>query len=285
MATKRWVQVKQVEAVGAGKTAIITPPTNVRYHALALKYGTDTAGGATEANMITELPDIEVYLGGVVQRKFSASELFKINKTKKQATVAGWLPIFFSEPNRRTQIEQEMGAWGMADVGPNGFQIEASIADNSGQAATLKCMALVDDKQEAPVGITKWRRNTITIGATGENEYKLNTQRGDSVQGLYMFEGTAGDIDSFRLEWDGLKIADVLETDVDAMLDTYFKQQYDKVSGVRHIPLDGGAPADVLRTIKYVDGKPQNIQELLLTLNMANAANVTMISELVGTPD
>lgn len=288
MATKRRIPLNKIEGVTAGGTATISLPTNYRYHGICLQYDTDTVGGATEANMEAEIGEIRLRLDEVDQRKFSAKQLFDINRSKGltptvgDGTAPGFLPIFFSEPQREIQVEREATAWGMSGVGD--FDIEVDIVNNSSQTPSLKGFAIVDDVQEPPMGIVKWRRNTITVGATGELPYKLSTERGDSYQGLYFFETTAGDIDNLLLEWDGVKMHQLTEYQQQALVEQ-FADGFDFVSGMYHVPLDGNHPADALRTVKTVNGKTTSVQELIATLDMGQAQNVTVISELVGLPD
>ena len=288
MATKRRIPLNKIENVSAGSTATITLPKDVRYHGILLEYDTDTLGGATEANMETEITEVRINIDNVTQRKFSAAQLFDINRSKGKdpvvgnGTKPGYLPIFFSEPQRETSFEREQSAWGM--VGVNDFDIEIDIANNSGQTPSLKGIAIVDDVQEPPKGIVKWKRNVITVGATGELPYSFSTERGDSYQGLYLFEGTAGDIGDLLLEWDGVKMHKLGEYQNEALLKT-FADGFSFVSGVYHIPLDMNHPADALITRKELNGQLVKVQELLATLDMDQAANVTVISEVVGIPD
>lgn len=289
MATKRIIPLNAISNADAGNTATITLPTNVRYHGVCLQYDTTTAGGPTEANMEAEVSEVRLNIAQKTQRKASAAQIFDINRTKgKSPTVgdaskAGFIPIFFSEPQRETQLERESSAWGMKGVEAGDFQIEVDIADNS-QTANLKGFAIVDDVQEAPQGIVKWKRNTLTVNATGEKPYSISTTGGDSLQGLHFFENSAGDIDDLLLEWDGVKIYQLNEVQDDAFM-AQFVDGYDAVSGNVFIPLDMNHPADVLRTIKEVNGERSKVQEIIATLNMGAANNVTLLREVVGLPD
>lgn len=288
MPTKRFIPLNKIEGVTAGGTATIDLPTNVRYHGIALQYDTDTGGGATEANMETEITEVRVNLEQITQRKASAAQIFDINRTKGKTptvgdgTAPGFIPLFFSEPQRETQLEKEATAWGMQGI--QDFQIEIDIANNAGQTPSLKGWAYVDDVQEAPKGIVKWKRNTIQVGATGELPYALSTTNGDSYQGLHFFENAAGDINNLLLEWDGVKIYDLTEYQNTALL-AQFADGFAEVSKDVFIPVDMNHPADALRTVKEVNGVRTKVQELIATLDMANADNVTVISELVGLPD
>lgn len=288
MPTKRIIPLNKIEGVAAGGTATIDLPTNVRYHGICLQYDTDTTGGPTEANMETEITEVRLNLEQVTQRKASAAQIFDINRTKgKTPTVGsgslpGYIPLFFSEPQRETQLEREATAWGMAGV--SDFQIEVDIANNSGQTPSLKGFAIIDDVQEAPKGIVKWKRNTLTIGSTGETPFSLSTTGGDSYQGLHFFEGSAGDIDELLIEWDGVKIYQLTEAQDNALI-AQFADGFTTVSGDVFVPLDMNHPADALRTVKEVNGARIQVQELIATLTMGGANNVTLIREMVGLPD
>lgn len=287
MATKRIIPLNKIEGVVAGGTAVIDLPTNVRYHAVFLQYDTDTAGGATEVNMEAEIKQIRVDLGEVTQRKASPSQIFDINRSKGitptvgDGTAQGYIPIFFSEPQRATQEQQEATAWGM--LGVTDFQIEIDIND-AGQVPSLKGFAIVDDVQEAPMGIVKWKHNVITIAATGETPYALSTTGGDSYQGLYLFETAAGDIDELLIEWDGVKMYQLTEYQDNAYIEQFLRNA-NTVSKLVHVPFDCNVPKDALRTFKTVNGVRVPVQELICTLNMGAANNVTIISEKVGLPD
>jgi len=289
MPTRRKIPLNKIEGVSAGGRATIDLRTDVRYHSIFLEYDTDTAGGATEANMETEVTNIDINIDGVTQRKASSSQIFDINRTKNVApvvgngTAPGYIPILFSEPQRETQVEKEATAWGMGGV--SDFQIEIDIANNDGQVPSLKGFAIVDDAQEPPLGIVKWKRNVIQVAGAGELVYSLNTERGESYQSLFMFEGQAGDIDDYLIEWDGVKIADLTEYQHAAYIASMFNGNIDAVSGLIHLPFDDNHPVNALKTVKTINGQQMKIQELLLTLNMAAARNVTVISELLGLPD
>lgn len=285
MAVKRRIPLNQITGVAAGSTATIKLPTNVRYHEIHLEYDTDTTGGPTEANMETEITEIRVLIDNVVQRRFSALQLFDINRTKGKTpnggTGKGYLPIFFSEPQRLTHAHRELTAWGMQGVGD--FSIEVDIANNSAQAAELKGFAVVDDVQEPPKGIVKWKREIIQVAATGDLVYRLDTERGDSYQGLHFFEGTAGDIGKMLITWDGVKVWEITEDQDDSI---YTASDYTEVAKLYFVPLDGNNPLDALPAVKRSNnGTPVKVQELLATLTMDQAANVTLIREVVGTPD
>lgn len=283
MAVKRKIPLNQIEGVVAGGTAIVNLPRGPRYHAIVLEYKTSTSGGSTEANMEAELLEVRVDVDEVTQRKASASEIFDINRTKgitpNVGSAVGYLPIFFSEPQRETKAKKEATAFGT--MGVDSFKIEVDIASGA-SAPILGGYAIIDDVSEPPAGIVKWKRNVITVGATGELVYKLDTEKGESYQGIYLFENTAGDIDDILLEWDGTKLEDMLDTQIG---DDLANLGIPQVSKLVHLPLDQNNPEDAVPSVKSVNGQVTKVQEFLLTLNMGGANNVTIIRELVGSVD
>lgn len=287
MAVKRVIPLNQIEGVTAGGTATVKLPIGPRYHSVVLQYDTDTAGGATEANMEAEVTEVRVNIDNVTQRKASSAQIFDINRTKGRApvvgdgTAPGYIPLFFSEPHRETALEKEVTAWGTKDIGS--FQIEVDIANNSGQVPNLKGYAVVDDVMEVPNGIVKWKRELITISSTGETVHKLDTLRGDSYQGAYFFENANGDINDLLIEWDGVKIYDLTEYQVSSVLSSIGLLE---VSGLVHVPFDFNHPGDAIPSVKRgAQGNLIKVQEFLTTLNMGAANDVTLIRELVGSPD
>lgn len=284
MAVKRWIKLTQITGVGPGSTATVNLPVGLRYHQLHFEYTTNTGGGPTEANMETELKEFRLNIDGVTQRRCSMAQLFDINRTKGKTPVVGaskgYAVFYFSEPHRETYVAREATAWGMAGVGT--FQIEIDIHNNGGQTCTLKGWALVDDVQEPPAGIVKWKREVIQIAATGELTYKLDSGKGDSYQGLYFFEGAAGDIGNLRLLWDGVELYNGDEHVYDSLLPA---SDFIAVAGLFHVPLDHGNPSDVLPMAKVTNGRTMRVEEFLATLTMDAAANVTLVREVVGAPD
>lgn len=284
MAVKRKIPLTKINGVAAGATATIDLPTNVRYHALFFQFGCSNVNGPTEANCETFLTQWRLNLNSTTQRIASTAQIFDINRTKGRSPTVGategYIEFYFSEPHRESTPMQEATAWGMKGV--DSFQIEVDL-HSTVTAPTLTGFAIVDDVQEPPAGIVKWKRETIQVSATGDLTYRLNTDRGDSYQGLFFFEGTAGDINNIRLEWDGVKLFDMDEND-DDVYRGYIGST--TVSGCFHIPLDDNNPADAVPTVKRLpNGQLVRVQEFDATLTMGAAANVTLIREVVGAPD
>ena len=283
MAKKRRIPLNNITGVSAGGRAVIDCPVDVRYHKIIARYTTATAGGPTEANMEAELTSWRLKLDGVVQREFSTAQLFDINRTKgktpKVGATNGYATIFFTEPQRLTHVEREATAWGMQGV--EKFQIEVDIAAGAASPA-LTFFAEVDDLVEPPSGIVKWKRDVITVNATGEVTYRIDPGKGDSIQGILLFEQAAGNIDNVRMTWDGVEMHNLNENVDDEFLAT---SDFVEVSALVHLAIDGNRPTETLPTMKRLsDGRLVNVNTFL-TLTMGAANNVTAIREMMGQAD
>lgn len=288
MAVKRRVPLNQINGVAAGATATINLPVGPRrYHTIHIGYKCANVGGATEAAITAHLTEIRMNLDGVTQRKFSAAQLFNLNRQKgKSPTVSastaipGYLTIFLAEPQRKSVLEREATCWGMKGVGS--FQIEIDIAA-AATSPVLSGFALIDDMDEAPMGIVKWKRETIQVSATGDLTYKLDTNKGDSYQGLTFIEATAGDIDAIKLTWDGVPLH---QDDENFAVEMANVSDWTAVTKHRHIALDMNAISNLVPSVKRgADGKLLKVGEFIATLTMGAPANVTLIREVVGSPD
>lgn len=109
MSTRIVERARNFNAVAAGQTATLNLPATRIYHGVRLVYTTVTAGGATQANMEAELTEIRIKVNGKVQRRLSAAHIFALNAYRGKAFETGLLPIFFSEPWRRTV--QQLCCW------------------------------------------------------------------------------------------------------------------------------------------------------------------------------
>jgi hypothetical protein len=288
MAVKRLVPLNQINGVAASATATINLPVGPRrYHALFLGYKTATVGGATEAKMASEMKEIRMNLDGVTQRRFSPQQLFDLNRQKGKVVTAsastaipGYMSIYLTEPQRRTITQREATAWGMKGIGS--FQIEIDL-DSTASSPVINGFALIDDIDEVPGLIVKWKRETLQVSATGDLTYKLDTNRGDAYQSLTFIETTAGDIDNIELTWDGVQM---YKDDENFAVEYLNSSDSTRVSKYRHVPLSLNAPENALQTIKRnQDGSLTKVGEFVAKLTMGAAANVTLIAERIGTPD
>ncbi len=288
MSIKRVVPLNQINGVAAGATATINLPVGPRqYHAIVIGYKTATAGGATEATIGSEITEVRMNIDGVTQRRFSPAQLFNLNRQKGKVLTAsasvaipGYLTLFLSEPQRKTDFERELTAWGMKGVGS--FQIEIDIA--SGAASpVVNGYAVIDDQNLPPAGIIKWKRETIQVSATGDLTYKMDTNKGDSYQSATFIETTAGDIGALELTWDGVPL---YKDDENVAVELLNMSDFTRVAKYRHVPLNRNVLGDMVPSVKKdANGNLIKVGEFIAKLTMDVAANVTLIREVAGSPD
>jgi hypothetical protein len=157
MALRRKIVLPSPNSVGAGQTATLALPTGRRYFSVALYYKLTAAQATIEA----DIPEIRILVNGIVQRRFSAADLFMINALNGYTFKAGQIPIFFAEPWRRTVMGEEGLTWGTANV--DTFQVQIDIAGGA-TAPALYAVAEVDSENAPLAGIVKWYKETYTSG-------------------------------------------------------------------------------------------------------------------------
>lgn len=272
-----WKKTKAPNSVGAGQTAIFDLSTVDIYHSLLLTYTTTTAGGATRANMEAELTQFRLLVNGVVQRVFTATELFAILEILGIPVTAGEIPIFFSEPWRRTLVGEDLLAWPMGDLGERGtFHLEVDIAAGA-FAPTLKAVAAKDFGNAAMGPIVKWRRHNINAGAGGDLQW-YDLPPGDSVYALHCF---TNQINSIRIETDGVIRYDLTKAEADKILTDY---GWTPSANIFSVMFDyTGRHEDAQSLIDPRTKRP--FKEVLINFNMAGAANFNIIGVQIGQRD
>lgn len=133
--------------VAVSSTATTRLPRNRRYHAIFLQFKTND----TQANIQSALTEIRIKVNSKVVRTFSATQLYLINALNGRAFTAGMLPIFFSEPWRRTPEGEEflaLNAFEALGVGDVDIEVDISAAI---AAPTLAGIMVFDYERPANV--------------------------------------------------------------------------------------------------------------------------------------
>lgn len=270
-----FIATNSFNAVAPGATATLDLPTGALiYHGLQILYGTGTVGGANQANMEAEITAVRIKLNGKVQRRFSAAELFAINAFHGIGFEAGILPIFFSEPWRRTGEGEDALAWGMADI--DTFQIEIDIAGGA-TAPTLEARAEVMRGNRNLGPITKWRRYTVPVSGIGIVNY-TTLPKNDAYYKLHCFSGNVAAID---VRVDQLERFEATAARNEARL----RQVYAKSpqAGVFHAVFDPTDRVSDALQMRKADGSP--VSEFRIDFDMSVAASFDMIAETLGPRD
>lgn len=105
-----------IEGVAAGALATIRLPVNRRFHWLKLfPTATSDAPGTTAITDVASIIDsIEVQVSGKMQRNVTAAFLKKWAAFNGITVPAGCLPIYFSEPNRASVMDEQASAWDLS---------------------------------------------------------------------------------------------------------------------------------------------------------------------------
>jgi hypothetical protein len=273
MVAGRIYKDRSFNSVAAGSTATVEMPTLGIYQELLLTYGTGTSGGANQTNMEAEINEIRLVVNGVVQRRMSAAELFAINQYHGQAVVTGQLPIFLAEPWRRTAQGEDALGWGMADVGS--FVVEVDI-DSGASSPTLE---ISSERVPGSVNmgpIVKWRRHTITIGATGENVIST-LPKSDNYLAMHC---ASANIDDVRVSLDGANVYEGTAAQLE-----HYAEKYGKTwqSSYFHIDASRDNRVSSVLAMKRPDGS--GVRDFEVMFNMGSASSFSLIAETVGYRD
>lgn len=280
--------ITNITGVGAGQVATVDLPTDRRYHALYFEY-TESGTKVTQANMEAAITDIKLLLNSRVQRQYSAAELNVINAVNgsRWNFQAGMIPIFFSEPWRRTPGGEDLLAWALKGNGIDSFQVEITIAAGRVSPA-LSGRAIIDyamatDAQGRAVGnlplapIVTTRRRAIGVSATGDRSLiDMPRNLGDYLR-LHAFETADGDISQLRVTVDQLIAYDRTADYNNAIL---INDGFQTQTALFHAIFDDDQrPTDGLPMTR-ADGTP--VAELQLDFTMAVANDFTLLAEMIG---
>lgn len=269
---RRHEPTRSFNAVGAGQTATLNLPPDGIYHKLMLHYA-ESGTAANSATVIAALDELRLIVNGKVQRRMTGEDLLAINAYHGKGYTAGQLPIFFSEPWRRTVQGEDALAWGMGDV--ETFQLEVDIA--SGRTGPTLAATSVKDIAVANMGpIVKWRKYTVPVSAVGT----VNIDDFDRRDTQYAFHCKSTDIDHVRVELDREIIID---TDVATLEDTGDDQGFSWQSGWTHI--DFNDTRRVGDGLPMIDAAGQRKRDFLVNFDMSAATTFSVVSETLGLRD
>lgn len=285
MAYRRRVPIQNITGVGAGQTASIDLPPSRRYHGVMLHY-TESGTPTTLANTDAAIEEIEILLNARTQRKFSAAELRVMNAYHGApfAFQNGLLPIYFSEPWRRTPGDEDFLAWALEGNGIESFQIRVKVA--SGRTAPALAGRAIFDNARMPDGklyplgrIMTTRRRNIDVSGTGARTLLDMPRNLGDLAALHCFENTANDISALRISVEQNEAYNLTRAQANAYLTAAGKVPQ---TAVFHAAMDDtGRAADVL-PMRKANG--MFVDELQIEFDMAVANNFTMIAEFHGGP-
>jgi len=270
---KNIVKLPALNAVGAGQTATLDIPLGPTYHAIYLVYR-ESGTLAAEVDLKAGIDDYRVKINGKAQRTLSATQSLELNQIYKMPFNAGCLPIFLAEPWRRTGAGEDSLAWGTQDVST--FQVEVDIATGA-TAPTLEAYAEIS-RVRRPLGIiSKNRRFTIGVTGTGDRQIQNLPKIGTSYAAIHAFETTAADIASMLVEIDQTKVWETPSFLANAIYDANLIETQ---SGIFSVIFD--FDRRVSSTLSMVKSDGTVVSDFMVTANVANAQDFTLVTEEFG---
>lgn len=267
------VTLPSFNAVAAGQTATINLPTSYTYHSIRLRLLTGSTPAPADAAAIkAAITAVRIKIDGKVQRRFSAGELITLNAFRGIAFQAGFLPVYFSEPWRRSTQGEDQLAWGTQDVST--FEIEVDIASGV-ENPILDARAEVELANRPLGAIVKWRRYVVPVTAAGV--VNLTTlPKLDAYYSLHAFSDKVLDVEvrvDQRERWKLTK----------AEADAFYKDH-------AFTPQSGHFPIVFDYTRRVADALPMrtpagNVNDFRIDYNMSAAESFNLLTETLGVRD
>lgn len=272
--------VSSVINVAAGSTATIRPEPNGTYFGLLL-YVTTTAGAAaTQANIASWITNVRVLLEDVVQWELTGAQLQAVNKVRDGRTMpAGELPIYFTEPFRKSEGALDMKAWGM--VGIQNFTVEVTI-DAAATDVGLTCLRYWTPTPTRMGEIRKFKRNVVQVSGTGDLSYTL-FPRNDRYLALHC---ASTDISNFKVKINEIEQINCTPTRLHNIMGQWGLSSQ---TGYSHLMFDHRnriletAEPFILSENSRFPIQTQLPWEIVFTMSAAN--NFTVVREVMGPRD
>lgn len=286
MGLRRLMVLPNFQGAQANQTATLDLPKWGKYHNIQLTYTTSTVGGANQANIEAEITEIRIKVNGVVQRVFSSAQLFVINAFYGVGFSTGLLPIFFSEPWMRTVLGEEAIGWGTGDV--QTFTLEVDIAAGAGVTG-LSAVAEIDLADKSPMGqVVLWKRYVPQVAGVGVLNYP-NLPRGTvarpvAYKALHFIEQTAADISDVLVKIDANDVFDATFAQATQLYAFAGFTMQPAMFTVSPYAMSGQI-GQMWPMISPGSNPPSLVQSFEVNLNMAVAANPTLIAESLGYRD
>jgi hypothetical protein len=267
------VKLPNFNAVGAGQTATLDVPLGPTYHQIYMVYR-ESGTLADEATLKAGIGDYRIKVNGTAQRTLSATQSLEKDQIYQMPFNAGLLPVFFAEPWRRTSVGEDALAWGTSDI--QTMQIEVDI-ESGATSPTLEAYAVISTVRR-PLGvISKNRRFTFGVTATGARQIQNLPKIGTSYAALHFFEDTAGDIDQVLVEVDQKKVWETPDFLANGIYDSNLITTQ---SGIFSVIFDFDRRVSSVLPMRKSDGTV--VSDLLVTATMGAANDFTLVTEEFG---
>jgi hypothetical protein len=295
----RKIQLRDIQGVVAGGTAIINCPKGPRYKYIGLTLGNTAAGNGNAPAVSAIVSDFKIILGTGVQRHFLGTQVDVIHKAMgseasygSQAIVTGGAngtgrtlcPIYFEEPWRKRADYQNGLAWQTGFLGTNDvFQLQCAIP--AGITPVLSAFAVVDDyySGNGPSPIMKWfSEQANTNAATLElANFTQGAPANDLLSQISLFatsDAVATNMVRMLLNTN-VVMDDITNLQQLAEL-TNYGMNPDTAGAAFHIPFDHDEMFESLRRVGDITSS-----SLFLTFAGASAGTITRVTQRLGLPE
>lgn len=294
------IQLRDIQGVGVGKTAIINCPKGPRYRRIILALQ-DSGVGNTNAPAVSAITtgDMQIILGTKTIRRAQGTDIDLINTLNGSQYgsygVAGaangggitYLPIFFEEPWRKRADFQNGLACETGWLGSNGvFQIKVPIAGTT-TTPVLAAFAVVDGFSSGkPNPLMKWypvdaNTNAATLSAANLFQGAPGNDLIESISILNTSD--AKFVSKANLKLNG---EDVVENMTFDQQTAFLKEADMNPTGnsnaganAFHIVFDHDDLFESLRQISSISAA-----QLDLTFSAASAGTIRMMTQRLGDP-
>ena len=275
--TRSVITTNSFSSVGAGQQATLELAVkDLVYHRLLLLCSTTTAGGPTRANMEAHITQIRIKIKDKVQRVFSAAQLFAMNEVNGIVVADGFLPIFFSEPWRRTLEGEEILAWGTQDI--DDLFVEVDIVAGA-LTPTLSARAIIDRARRPLGNIKKIRRRTVGVSSIGLRQL-TNLPKDNGIYRLHAFSSV---INSIKVEIDQRNEWDLDDAQAREL---YTEEGLAVPAALTSVIFDHTQRwTDFARLSRNINGKAEEVGEFKVEFDMSAATDFTLLSEVFGPRD
>lgn len=288
MAVKRFLPLPSPSTITTGATAVVQIPVGPRYHMIQVSF--DNKASTLAA---AEFSEMRLKINGKVQRVFTYAELQALNiRNGAQFGIIeasggiGVFNIYLAEPWRKSNVTQDLLAWGTGNV--DSFQLEIDLTAGQ-QLDALRCLALVDNSivnldgraVQQPIGdIVKWFRTIVPAPATTVDINFGSLNNRDNFQ-MITFADASSYIASYKVIVDNFVVREATKKENDAMLTAYGMTP---IATALDIVFDAD---DIINNyLPMVGSNGQRVQDFRIQLTTTTAlTSSSCIYQVLGPPE
>lgn len=231
--------INGINGVGAGQTASVLLPTDRRYHTITLQYSNSGSATPAQAAIQADITEIRLVANGRPIRRFSSTDVFIVNAYRGNAFIAGVVPIFFSEPHRRTPDGEE--AFALKAQNLASLALEVDIAGTAVSPALSGVISYDYFSDPDARSFVVWEKYTVPNPSAGDFDWTTLVRQGE-YSAIHLFSGS---ITRVRSQVDSILVADRTPAQVAAL-----SAPYGLTPQTNHFPLDFALTEQATDTLK-----------------------------------